>query len=131
VTISVTLSAMLIVTRALVAAVLAQQPVQAPKPDLPTLKAGLGSCSADFTVKDADGKPVYLATIHVRIRYGPMNIKRMDLEVSTNDEGKARVEGLPLKARPLAYDIQKGDQKAAVEQNVATTCQATHEVSLK
>src|SRR5712691_12899798 len=115
---------MLLVILALVAAVLVQQPPQAPKPELPILKAGLGSCSADFTVKDADGKPVYLATIHVRAQYGFMNIKRMDLEVSTNDEGKARIEGLPAKGKPLAYDIQKGNQKASVEQDLKTTCQA-------
>jgi hypothetical protein len=109
----------------------AQQPADAQKPEPVILKAGLGSCSSDFTVKDAEGKPAYNATIHVKVRYGVMSLKRMDLEVSTGLDGKARVEGLPAKAKPLVYDIEKGGQKASVEQNVEKTCQASHDVSLK
>ena len=83
------------------------------------------------TVKDGAGAPVYLATIHVRVRYGPLNVKRMDLEVGTNSEGKARIEGLPDKARPLAYEIQKDMKKATTEQNVAQTCQGAFTITLK
>ena len=122
---------MVLITVAFAAMVLAQQPAETSKPELPVIKAGLGSCSADFTVKDADGKPVYGATIHVRIRYGMMSIKRMDLEISTNSDGKARLEGLPAKAKPLTYDFEKAGQKATAEQNVATGCQLTQEISLK
>jgi hypothetical protein len=110
---------------------LSQQPAEAPKPEPVILKAGLGSCSSDFTVKDAEGKPAYNATIHVRVRYGVMSLKRMDLEVSTGSDGKARVEGLPAKAKPLLYDIEKAGQKATVEQNLEKTCAASHDVSLK
>jgi hypothetical protein len=120
---------MLITT--LLIAVLSQQPAGASKMELPVLKAGLGSCSADFTVTDADGKPVNLAIVHVKIRYGAMGIKRMDLEVSTNAEGKARVEGLPAKARPLVYDIQKDNNKIVAQQNLAKECQKTHTVVFK
>ena len=59
------------------------------------LDAKLGVCSAEFTVKDATGAPVYLALVHVQVRYGPLNVKRMDLEVGTNVAGKARIKGLP------------------------------------
>ena len=100
-------------------------------PELPVLKARLGGCSADFIVKSADGTPVYLALVHVRVRYGAMGIKRMDLEVGTNSDGKARIEGLPDKARPMTYDVQKDDKKAVVDQDVAKTCQAKLEVTLK
>src|SRR5262245_47196713 len=89
------------------------------KPELPILKAGLGPCSADFTVKNADGTPEYLAMIKVRVRYGFANVKRMDLEVGTNSDGQARIEGLPKKAQPLAYEIQKDMQKATAEQDVS------------
>jgi len=111
------------------AAAIAQAP-PAP-PELPVLKARLGDCSADFVVKSADGAPVYLALIHVRVRYGAMGIKRMDLEVGTNSEGKARIEGLPDKARPMTYDVQKDEKKAVVDQDVAKTCQAKFDVTLK
>lgn len=123
---------MCIVMLALAIVALAQQPAQAPTPEIATLKAALGGiCSADFTVKDADSKPVYGAIIHVRVRYGAFGIKRADLEVGTNSDGKARIEGLPDKAKPLSYEIKKADKKASVEQAVATACQAKYEVSLK
>jgi hypothetical protein len=109
---------------------LLQQPTE-PKPEVAVLKAGLGTCTAEFTVKDADGKPVYLATIHTKIRYGALSVKRMDLEVSTNDEGKARIEGLPNKAKPFVYEIEKAGMKATVSQDVATGCEAANQVTLK
>jgi hypothetical protein len=108
-----------------------QQPTQGQKPELPVLKAGLGACAADFIVKDADGSPIYLAMIHVRVRYGLMNVKRADLEVGTNSEGKARIEGLPPKAKPLVYEIQKDTKKTTVEQNVSSMCEAAFDVALK
>jgi hypothetical protein len=113
----------------LLGALLASQ--QAAPQEIPVLKANLGDCSADFLVRAADGKPVYNATIHVRVRYGAFSVKRSDLEIGTNADGKARIEGLPSKAKPLAYDIRKDNQKAAVEQNVADNCHAMFEVALK
>ena len=100
-------------------------------PELPVLDARLGSCAADFTVKNADGSPVYLATIHVLVRYGPLNVKRMDLEVGTNSEGKARIKGLPEKAKPLTYDVKKDDKKGTAEQDLSKSCQGVLEVTLK
>jgi DNA-binding beta-propeller fold protein YncE len=99
--------------------------------DLAVISARLGNCSADFTVTDAGGAPVYAATVHVRIRYGFMSLKRMDLEVGTGSDGRARVEGLPEKAKPLAYDITKDSRKAMVNQDLAATCRGTYQVSLK
>ena len=108
-----------------------QRPSDSPAPELATLKAGLGDCSADFTVKDGEGEPVYAATIHVRVRYGMLGIKRADLEVGTNSDGKARIEGLPAKARPLSYTVEKDGRKAALEQDVAATCRGKYDVTLK
>ena len=122
---------MLITTLALAAALFAQQPPETAKPEVAVLKAGLGACSADFIVKDADGKPVYAAAIHVRVRYGVFGVKRADLEVGTNANGEARIEGLPDKARPLVYDIQKAGKKAAADQDVAANCRAKYDLTLK
>src|SRR5688500_2866116 len=119
---------MLFAATALAATLALQSPAD---PQLAVISARLGDCSADFTVRDPDGKPVYAAVIHVRIRYGFMSLKRMDLEVGTNSAGQARVEGLPAKAKPLTYDISHADKKATVEQDLATTCRAKLEVSLK
>jgi hypothetical protein len=111
-------------------AALAQQPQKTP--DVTLMKAGLGgSCSADFTVKDADGKPVFGAMVHVKVRYGFAGVKRADLEVGTSGEGKARIEGLPDKARPMTYDIKKDDKQAEVTQDVSGTCHATFDVVVK
>ena len=110
---------------------LVQQPAQASATEIPLLNAGLGYCSASFTVKSADGSPAYAAVIHTKMRYGFMGIKRMDLELSTNSDGKATLKGLPTKARPLAYEIYKNNQRAAVEQNLASKCEAAFDVSLK
>ena len=123
--------ALLIAVMFLSAGVLAQQPAEQPKPELAVLKAGLGPCSADFSVKDADGMPVYGASVHVKVRYGVFGVKRADLEVGTNSSGDARIEGLPDKARPLVYDVQKAGKKATAEQNVATTCNAKYALTLK
>jgi DNA-binding beta-propeller fold protein YncE len=99
--------------------------------DLAVLSARLGPCSADFIVTDANGAPVYGAAVHVRIRYGLMSLKRMDLEVGTNSDGKARVEGLPDKARPLEYGITKDGRTAAVSQDLSTTCKGSYPVMLR
>jgi hypothetical protein len=103
----------------------------APPQDVPVLKANLGDCSADFDVRGADGQPIYNATIHVRVRYGFMSLKRSDLEIGSNADGKARIEGLPSKAKPLAYDIRKDGASAAATQNVEDMCHAAFQVSLK
>ena len=110
---------------------LAAAPQAAPGSTLSIISARLGDCSADFTVTDATGAPVYAAIVHVRIRYGFMGVKRMDLEVGTNSDGKTRVEGLPEDARPLIYDITKDNRTATVEQNLSTTCRGTYQVTLK
>lgn len=116
----------------MLAAAFAQQPAATPELEIPVLDAGLGGdCSADFTVKDAEGKPVYAAAIHVRVRYGFLGIKRADLEVGTNSDGKARIAGLSTKSKPLVYHIEESERETTAEQDVKTNCQATFEVTLK
>ncbi len=64
-------------------------------PEVPVVDGKVGSCKADFTVNDEAGKPIYNATIKVTLRYGLFNKRRMDLEIGTNSDGKARIVGLP------------------------------------
>jgi hypothetical protein len=121
---------MLVALLAVAVAVLALTP-QSPA-DVTLMKAALGgSCSADFTVKDAAGKPVTGASVHVKLRYGFAGVKRADLEVETSPAGKVRFEGLPDKAKPMTYEIKKDELKAEVAQDVSSTCHATFEVTLK
>jgi len=116
----------------LLAAVLTTSLAQNGTSDLAVLKANLGGdCSADFTVTDAADKPVYAASIRVRVRYGAFGVKRADLEVGTGSDGRARIEGLPTKARPFTYTIEKDDRRTMVDQDVAHTCHAMFAVALK
>ena len=56
--------------------------------------AGLGPCTADFTITDEAAKPVYAANIRVHIAYGFMSLHKLDLQAGTNADGKARFIGL-------------------------------------
>jgi hypothetical protein len=75
---------------------------------------------------------IYDAKIEVRILYGFMNKRKFDLEISTNSDGKARIEGLPdkLKKLPLEFRIRAGDSRKSVTQNPATACHASFDVQL-
>jgi len=121
---------MLLALTMFVIGVLAQQPDR--PADVTLMKAALGgSCSADFTVKDAAGKPLIGATVHVKVRYGFAGVKRADLEIQSSPYGKVRIEGLPDKAKPMTYEIKKDELKAKVTQDVSTTCHGTFDVVLK
>jgi hypothetical protein len=123
---------MLLLTVALAALSAAPQVAQQqPTPELAVISARQGECFGDFVVTDEAGRPVYAAVVHVRVRYGFLGVKRIDLEVGTNSEGKARVEGLPANGRTLVYDITKDNLKATVEQSLETVCRAEHKVVLK
>lgn len=104
---------------------------QTPQPDPVVLSAGLGGCSAEFTVTDADGQPVYAALIRTTVRYGMMSMKKMELEISTGSDGKAKIQGLPSKAKPLAYFIVKGPDKGSATQDLEKQCNTTFAVAIK
>lgn len=95
---------------------------QTPDPhSIPAVDAQLGPCSATFTVTGTDSKPVYSAKIDVRVQYG--HFHRMDLEVSTNVDGKARFTGLPTKTRGgLYYQASEGDRTANAFQDPSSNC---------
>ena len=99
---------------------------QAQTPDphsIPSVDGAVGSCSADFTVTDADKKPVYNAKVKVHIAYGFMSVRKLDLEVSTNADGKARFTGIPNRLkRPLTFQASEGDREAEVTDDPSTSC---------
>jgi ABC-type Fe3+-hydroxamate transport system substrate-binding protein len=99
---------------------------------VPVIDGGLGPCSADFTVTDAAGAPVYAAKIKVHIAYGFMSARKLDLEVGTNSDGKARFTGLPdhLK-RGLFFEASEADRTAEAFDDPAITCKAQFTVALR
>jgi hypothetical protein len=106
-------------------------PASADSPEVPVVDAGLGSCRADFVVKDSSDKPVYNAKISLTIRYGFLNKRKSEVEVGTNSDGKARVTGLPnLPKRPLDFLVKSGDLSTTVTDDPSTNCNAVFNVSL-
>jgi hypothetical protein len=77
---------------------------------VPSVDAGLGTCSVGFTITNQDFQPLYNAQIHVHFKYGLWGMKHMDLQVGTDSAGKARVSGLPSKLRhpPLDFVVTYG-----------------------
>lgn len=106
---------------------------QTPDPhSIPAVDAGIGSCSADFTITDSDNKPVYAAKVKVRIAYGFMSARKLDLEVGTNVDGKARFTGLPNRLKNgLFFEATEGDRTGNAFDDVNKTCQAQFTVILR
>ena len=106
---------------------------QTPDPkSIPVIDGGIGPCTADFTITDTDNKPVYLAKIKVHIAYGFMSAHKLDLEVSTNVDGKARFTGLPDRVkRGLFFEASEGDRTGNAFDDPTQTCQAQFLITLR
>jgi hypothetical protein len=106
-----------------------------PKPDpksIAEVEAGLGPCTADFTITDAEGQPVYAASIRVHITYGFMNLHKLDLQVGTNAEGKARFLGLPDSPKQgLFFRVSEGDREGSAFDDPGKTCKTQFTVVLR
>jgi hypothetical protein len=123
---------------AILLAVLSVSALQAqttPPPDpkaIPVIDGAIGPCSADFTVNDAAGAPVYNATIRVHIAYGFMYLRKLDLEVGTNANGKARFIGLPDRTKQgLFFHASEGSREASAFDDPAKTCKSDLTVALE
>ena len=100
-------------------------------PQIPSVNGDVGPCRADFTVKDGSGKPIYDAKINVVLRYGFFNLRKTELEVGTNSDGKARFTGLPEDPKkPLAFHVKSGDVSHTVTDDPSINCNATFDVTL-
>jgi hypothetical protein len=64
----------------------------------------------EFTAKDSTGAPLYNAKVRVHIATGFLGVKKTDLEVGSNVDGKAKFTGLPDKTKfPLEFYAQQGE----------------------
>ncbi len=108
---------------------------QTPTPDphaVPILDGSAGPCSADFTITDAAGSPVYAAKIKVHIAYRFGSFHKLDLEVSTNVDGKAKLTGLPNRVkRGLNFQASEGDRAGEASVDPSTNCNATLTIPLQ
>jgi hypothetical protein len=106
-------------------------PQSANSAEIPVVKGGAGSCSADFTVSDASGKGIYNAKIVIQLKYGFMGLHRLDATVSTNFDGKARIEGLPEQIKKTAeFTVSNGGQSKSLPFDPAAECQSRHDITL-
>jgi hypothetical protein len=112
---------------------LASSNAQTPDPhSIPVIDGGLGPCTADFTINDSAAKPVYAAKISVHIAYGFASVRKLDLEVSTNADGKARFTGLPNRVkRGLFFEATESDRTASAFDDPSATCQAQFTLALQ
>jgi hypothetical protein len=103
----------------------------ADSPEVPVVDAGLGSCRADFAVKDGSDKPLFNAKISLTIKYGFLGKRKSEVEIGTNSDGKARVTGLPnLPKKPLEFSIKSGDVSTTVTDDPSANCNAVFHVTL-
>ncbi len=125
--------ALVVLALAVVAGAFSQTTPTRPNPkDVPVIDGGIGDCSADFTVNDPAGAPVYAAKIKVHIAYGFMYARKLDLEVGTNVDGKARFTGLPERVKHgLFFEASEGDRTASAFDDPATTCKTQFTVVLR
>lgn len=100
--------------------------------EVPVIDGGIGDCSADFIINDDAGKPVYAATIKVHIAYGFMYLRKLDLQVGTNADGKARFTGLPDRTKDgLFFSAAEGDREGSAFDDTAKTCSAGFTIVLR
>ena len=99
---------------------------------VPAIDGNIGPCSVEFTVTDATNAPVYDARIRVHIAYRFLNAHKLDLEVGTNVDGKARVSGLPEKVKEtLHFKASQADRYGETFYNPAEGCTAKRAIVLK
>jgi hypothetical protein len=124
-------SAFLLATFSIPALQAQNAPTVDPK-TIPVIDGGIGPCSADFTVNDAAGAPVYAAKIQVHIAYRFMNLHKLDLEVGTNAAGKARFIGLPDKPKQgLFFRASEGNREGSAFDDPSKTCKADLTLTLE
>jgi hypothetical protein len=112
---------------------LSRAQVPAPSEKVPVIDGGAGPCSLELTVRDADGKPVYAATVKVHVKYGFGGMRRLDLEAGTNSDGKVKFAGLPARVQrpPLEFHGSKNELEGIASFDPSSECQAKREIGLE
>jgi len=106
---------------------------QSPSEQVPIIQGGAGPCSLELTVRGADSKPVYAATVKVHIKYGFGGMRKLDLEAGTNSDGKVKFAGLPTRVQrpPLEFHASKDEFEGVAAFDPSTECQAKHDITLE
>jgi hypothetical protein len=99
---------------------------------VPVVDGGIGPCTADFTITDSAGAPVYAATVKVHIAFGFMGARKLDLEVGTNAAGQARMTGLPQNVKHgFFFEASQGDRTGTAFADPAVNCKSHFTIALQ
>lgn len=109
-----------------------QDPAAAAK-KVPVIDGAVGPCSLELTVNSVDSKPVYAAVVKVHIAYGFGGMRKLDLEASTNIDGKVKFVGIPSRVRrpPLEFRASKDELAGTVDYDPTSECQAKQVIVLR
>lgn len=98
---------------------------------VPEISGNLGGCSVEVRVIDSAGKPVYGAQVSVHMRYGFGGFHRLDLQIGTNSDGRARFVGLTERARmPLSFYADYHGRETVVPVDLRQTCHQKQDASI-
>lgn len=104
----------------------------APPQPVPAVDGELGACSVEFTTIDGHGNPIGGTTIRLHLTYGFAGVRRLDLEVTTNTDGKARFTGLPDNLKKgLFFRGSKDDREGTAFYEPKKNCKAQHTMVLE
>ncbi len=103
-----------------------------PAEEVPVLNGAAGPCTLQLNVTTADGQPVYAAKVKVHIAYRFGGFHKLDLEASTNVNGKVKFVGLPSRVHraPLEFQASQGELTGAATFDPALECDAKRDVIL-
>lgn len=110
-----------------------QSPAQPAQPQpVPAVDGGLGNCAVEFTTTDGTGNVIGGATLRLHLAYGFAGVRRLDLEVTTNTDGKAKFTGLPDNLKKgLFFRGFKDDREGTAFFEPKKNCQAQHTMVLE
>jgi len=92
--------------------------------------AGLGSCRADFLVKDGADKPIFNAKISLTIKYGFLSKRKSEVEIAPTAMARPASRDCPIFQEPLDFFIKSGDVTTTVTDDPSTNCNAVFNVTL-
>ena len=100
---------------------------------MPVIDGNVGPCSLELTINTTDSKPVYAAVVKVHIAYGFGGMRKLDLEASTNIDGKVKFVGLPSRVRrpPLEFKATKEQLIGTAKYDPDSECQSKQSIVLE
>ncbi len=102
-----------------------------PADKVPEISGNLGGCSVEVRVIDSAGKPVYAAQVSVHMRYGFGGFHRLDLQIGTNSEGRARFVGLTERARmPLSFYADFHGRETVIPVDLRQNCHQKQDAAI-